>query len=109
MFLEPYLNYYVVHTEDEALKAIKLLMSSGKGKAHFFILDKFRQIHKTQADIKNCKKASDLVEVDELYQPLFNSLLNNVYIPDDDKRLDDVIRFPDEISGQCEWINTEKI
>ncbi|HMS30658.1 MAG TPA: chromosome segregation protein SMC [Saprospiraceae bacterium] len=98
MFLEPYLNYYVVHTEDEALKAIKLLMSSGKGKAHFFILDKFRQIHKTQADIKNCKKASDLVEVDELYQPLFNSLLNNVYIPDDDKQLDDVIRFPDEIS-----------
>ena len=38
--LEPYLNYYVVESLDEGLKAIHLLDENKKGKANFFLLDK---------------------------------------------------------------------
>lgn len=38
-YLEPWLNYYVVTTEMEALRAIQLLKDEEKGKASFFILD----------------------------------------------------------------------
>jgi chromosome segregation protein len=38
-FLEPYLNYYVVNTLQEAYEAIHLLAEAGKGKANFFVLE----------------------------------------------------------------------
>ncbi len=39
--LEPYLNYYVVNDLEEGLKAVHLLDDNKKGKANFFLLNKF--------------------------------------------------------------------
>ena len=39
--LEPYLNYYVVNDLQEGLQAVHLLDENKKGKANFFLLDKF--------------------------------------------------------------------
>lgn len=39
--LEQYLNYYVVNNLKEGLQAVHLLDDSKKGKANFFLLDKF--------------------------------------------------------------------
>ncbi len=39
-WLEPYLNYYIVNTPEEAVQAVHLLEQNKKGKAKFFILDK---------------------------------------------------------------------
>ena len=39
--LEPYLNYYVVNNLEEGLQAVHLLDENKKGKANFFLLDKF--------------------------------------------------------------------
>src|SRR5262249_10546993 len=41
--LEPYLNYYVVNNLQEGLQAVHLLDDHKKGKANFFLLDKFEQ------------------------------------------------------------------
>ncbi len=38
-FLEPFMNYYIVESKDDALKAVNLLSESTRGKANFFILD----------------------------------------------------------------------
>ena len=38
-FLEPYLNYYVVNTLQDAFQAIQLLDKAQKGKANFFVLE----------------------------------------------------------------------
>lgn len=38
-FLEPYLNYYVVQNEEQALDALFLLEKNKKGRANFWILD----------------------------------------------------------------------
>jgi chromosome segregation protein len=41
--LEPYLNYYVVQTWEEASRAVRLLNFAQKGRANFFILGEFSQ------------------------------------------------------------------
>ncbi len=98
LFLENYLNYYVVNNEDDAVKAIRLLFSNSKGKANFFILDKFRNSANTNRIVPGCVAALSIIEVNALYQPLFNELLKDVYILDKEQHLEDVIQFPDDIS-----------
>jgi chromosome segregation protein len=80
-FLEPYMNYYVVEKEDDALKAVNLLSDASRGKAHFFILEKLEKLA-TTSNIKttDLKAAIDLVEFDNKYQNLFYYLLSEVYI-----------------------------
>ncbi len=98
LFLENYLNYYVVHNEDEAVKAIRLLFNNTKGKANFFILDKFRNQHQESKALPGCRPALSVIEVTDIYKPLFNELLSNVYLLEDEQHLEDIIRFPDHIS-----------
>lgn len=98
LFLENYLNYYVVNNEDDAVKAIRLLFNNSKGKANFFILDKFRNVVQTSRIIHGCVPALSVIEVTEVYQPLLNDLLKDVYILENDQHLEDVIQFPDDIS-----------
>lgn len=81
-YLEPYLNYYVVQNVEEAQTAIKLLNSTQKGKANFFILDAFENALFDTKGLVNARPAVDLVQVDMQYQRLFNFLLNNVLITD---------------------------
>ncbi|MBK9721641.1 MAG: chromosome segregation protein SMC [Saprospiraceae bacterium] len=98
LYLEHYLNFYVAYNEDDAVKAIRLLFNNSKGKANFFILDKFRNPRPTFKEIEGCIPALSVVEVSEAYQPLMNDLLKDVYILENDQHLEDVIRFPDDIS-----------
>lgn len=81
-FLEPYLNYYVVENQAEAIGAIRLLSKSQKGKANFFILDAFEDFQPVNGDFNDAQKAIDLVETDPKYMPLCQYLLENVWITD---------------------------
>ncbi|MFK7953014.1 MAG: chromosome segregation protein SMC [Ekhidna sp.] len=83
-FLEPYMNYYVVDKEEDALKAVNLLSDASRGKAHFFILDKLQSIQTDdQQQLGQAKPAIDLVEFDAKYKKLFHHLLEKVYISND--------------------------
>jgi chromosome segregation protein len=81
--LEPFLNYYVVATWQEAFHAIELLQAHKKGKANFFILE---EIHKTFQPIplvalpNETTWALDVIEVDEPYKDLAAYLLQKVII-----------------------------
>ncbi|HRX93346.1 MAG TPA: AAA family ATPase, partial [Chitinophagaceae bacterium] len=47
--LEPYLSYYVVNGLQEGLQAVHLLNDNKKGKANFFLLDKFTEHNPAEA------------------------------------------------------------
>ncbi|MCV9386492.1 chromosome segregation protein SMC [Reichenbachiella ulvae] len=80
-YLEPYMNYYIVETEAEAFKAINILSDASKGKAHFFILDRFESFHPTTSELlADAIPATEVVEYDQKYRKLIGYILDNVYI-----------------------------
>ncbi len=84
--LDPYLNYYVVNNLEEGLQAIHLLDNNKKGKANFFLLDKFKDItagHQPDGTLK----ALDVVEIDNQYAALAQHLLGNVFIAENEDAL----------------------
>ena len=85
--LDSYLNYYVVNNLAEGLQAIHLLDENKKGKANFFLLDKFTDttIHTTPADTL---PAMDVVEFDAKYANLAKQLLGNVFIAENEQALE---------------------
>ena len=83
--LEPYLNYYVVNNLQEGLQAVNLLDEHKKGKANFFMLDKFNDINNIIEQPNNTTKALDVVEVDRQYQKLAEYLLGKVFIAENDE------------------------
>lgn len=85
--LEPYLNYYVVNNMQEGLQAVHLLDDNKKGKANFFMLDKFSNIQVEKNQPANTIKAVDVIEVDAQYSKLAEYLLGNVYIAENDEVL----------------------
>jgi len=85
--LEPYLNYYVVNDLNEGLQAIHLLDTHQKGKANFFLLNKFADFRVDSHQPNNTIKAMDVIEVDEQYRKLAEYLLGNVYIAENEDAL----------------------
>jgi len=83
--LQPYLNNFVVETENEAINAIDVLSQSSVGKASFLILDYFKKLSadNSNATVANATKAIDIVQVDEQFKPLLSYLLNGIYIADE--------------------------
>ncbi|HRN91042.1 MAG TPA: chromosome segregation protein SMC [Ferruginibacter sp.] len=84
--LEPYLNYYVVNNLQEGLQAVHLLDENKKGKANFFMLEKFTdtpEAHQPEGTIP----ALQVIEVDSNYQRLAQHLLGNVFIAEDESVL----------------------
>jgi len=84
--LEPYLNYYVVNNLQEGLQAVHLLDDNKKGKANFFLLDKFEApaaFHQPAGTIP----ALDVVEIDARYTNLAANLLGNVFIAEDEEAM----------------------
>lgn len=80
-FLEPYMNYYIVESEANAYQAINLLSDAAKGKAHFFVLEKFDKFKPTPSRIiQNTLPATEVVEFDGKYKKLISYILDNVYI-----------------------------
>ncbi len=84
--LEPYLNYYVVNNLEEGLQAIHLLDDNKKGKANFFLQDKFsgfEEHHQPEGTIP----ALSVVEIDNKYANLAKHLLGNVFIAENEDAL----------------------
>jgi chromosome segregation protein len=84
--LEPYLNYYVVNNLEEGLQAIHLLDDNKKGKANFFLQDKFTGFeshHQPEGTIP----ALSVVEIDGKYANLAKHLLGNVFIAENEDAL----------------------
>lgn len=80
-FLENYMNYYVVDNDAEAIAAVKLLSDSGKGKAHFFVLERFEKFRPSQNKLfPDAVAATEIIEYDSKYAPLVAYLLDDVYI-----------------------------
>ena len=86
--LEPYLSYYVVNDLQEGLQAVRLLDENKKGKANFFLLDKFEtNITDYANELPGAISALSVTEVDEKYKGLAEHLLRNVFIAENDEAL----------------------
>ncbi|MCB9055695.1 MAG: chromosome segregation protein SMC [Chitinophagales bacterium] len=87
--LEPYLSYYVVNGLQEGLQAVHLLNDNKKGKANFFLLDKFTEHNPAEAthNLEGAIPALSVVEVDQKYEMLARHLLGNVFIADNEDAL----------------------
>lgn len=85
-FLEPFLNYFIVRDEETALQAIRLLGDAAKGKAHFFLIDRFDKYQPTPTrQYENAVPAIQLVEYDPQYRRIVEWLFENVYLATGDK------------------------
>lgn len=88
--LDNYLNYYLVENVEEAAKAVHLLESNKKGKANFFVLDRFQNYNAQEHTApEGMIPALSVVNVDEQYMPLAKHLLGHVYIADSETSLTD--------------------
>ncbi len=86
--LEPYLNYYVVNNLQEGLQAVHLLDDNKKGKANFFLLDKFNAFENGDAHQPDGTiPAMQVIEVDEQFRKLAEQLLGNVFIAESEDAL----------------------
>jgi chromosome segregation protein len=87
-FLEPYMNYYVVETFDDAIEAIRLLSNAARGKANFFILNQISSKIEIETQLpKSAISALKVIEIEEKYRQLGSYLLQNVYlIPDEQEQ-----------------------
>ncbi len=85
--LDQYLNYYVVNNLQEGLQAIHLLDDNKKGKANFFLLDKFTNTTE-HSKPENTIAALDVIEIDAKYSNLAKQLLGNVFIAQNEMMLD---------------------
>lgn len=86
-YLEPLMNYYVVESYDDAVKAINLLSNSAKGRANFFVLNNYADEIAAQVNFERVDAipALGVIEVEKRYLPLCNYLLKGVYLVNDDK------------------------
>lgn len=81
-FLEPLMNHYVVNERLEAINAIKLLSNASRGRAGFFVLEALTNItpHNIAAEDDRLISALSVIDTDQKYLPLIQSLLHHVYI-----------------------------
>jgi len=83
LFLDQYLNYFIVDTISDGIQGISLLKNSQKGKANFFLLDRIP----TEKNIESARpgnmiNAIDVVSTKDKYKHLVSCLLGNVLIFD---------------------------
>lgn len=79
-YLEPVLNFYVVENKNQAWSAIQKLKDAQKGKAGFFILDRFTGEPEIPVALPGMISALDIVQYDEKYKHLVHHLLGKVFI-----------------------------
>ncbi|AFL85426.1 chromosome segregation protein SMC [Belliella baltica DSM 15883] len=80
-YLEGYMNYYVVDTQDQAIMAVNLLSDAARGKANFFVLEHFDKFQASQNKLfSNAIAATEIIEFDEKYSKLISFILDDVYI-----------------------------
>lgn len=80
-YLEPYLNYYILHSGAQAMEGVNLLSNAAKGKGNFFILGHFNSYQpRSYRQFEDAVPAVELLEFDEEYRYLVHFLLDGVYI-----------------------------
>lgn len=80
-FLDPYMNYYVVESDEQAYQAVAMLSNAAKGKANFFIYNAFKNFEPAHPkQFEHSVRALDIVEFDERYKKLVAHLLDDVYV-----------------------------
>lgn len=83
-YLEPYMNYYIVETENDAIKAVNLLSDASMGKANFFILSQLDKLNNEGFQtIENINQAIKLVSYEKKYTSLIRFLLDGVCLISD--------------------------
>ncbi|WP_353138346.1 chromosome segregation protein SMC [Pseudopedobacter sp.] len=88
-YLESLMNHYVVENYDDAIEAIKLLNDSSRGKANFFILNNIEEKEATSIETPDGAVPVIMVtETDKKYKNLFNHLLHNVFLVNDESEKD---------------------
>ncbi|WP_262246657.1 chromosome segregation protein SMC [Parapedobacter soli] len=98
-YLEPYMNHYVVQRLDEAVHAIRLLSDAARGRANFFVLDAIGNHGDTMPVLKPGERlisALEIISVEEQYLPLCRTLLNNVYLLENEDELATASKLPQE-------------
>lgn len=91
-YLEPYMNYFVVETEAQAYQAVNLLSEASRGRANFFMLDRFDNFKASPARLfNNAIPATEIVEYDDKYRHLVSFILDRVYLVQGDRD-----EFPDD-------------
>jgi chromosome segregation protein len=87
--LEPYLNYYVVNDLQEGLQAVHLLDENKKGKANFFLLNRFDEADNLAVhQPANTIAAMSVIEIDDRFANLARHLLGNVFIAESEEALE---------------------
>ncbi|WP_028298926.1 chromosome segregation protein SMC [Olivibacter sitiensis] len=80
-YLEPVMNHYVVPLQEDAIRAIKLLGDSSRGRASFFVLEALKTpTPKEKNENDQLISALDIIDVENKYLPLCHHLLHNVYL-----------------------------
>ena len=80
-YLEPFMNYYLVDSYQDAMEAVGILSNSSQGRAQFFVLSQLDQYQSTRAEgVDELKPAMDIVEYDDKYKHLISYLLDNVWV-----------------------------
>ncbi|SNS46730.1 condensin subunit Smc [Belliella buryatensis] len=80
-YLEGYMNYYVVDTQEQAITAVNLLSDAARGKANFFVLEHFDKFQSSQTKLfANAIAATEIIEYDEKYAKLIAFILDDVYL-----------------------------
>lgn len=80
LYLEQFLNYFIVSDAKEAIQGISILKNAQKGKANFFLLSQIPFIRRKSTEIKGLVKATDVVTCPDKYHILIQNLLADVYI-----------------------------
>ena len=85
-YLQPYLDYFILDTIDEARESINLLKQAQKGKSNFFILESFEGLPNTHILFDHLGiPALSVISSDPRYQSLIHHLLANVVIVESEK------------------------
>jgi len=86
IYLEPFMNFFVVEKREEAERAIELLSDSSKGRSQFFILDDFQHFpqplpEEPYVDLDpDWVLVEEVIEVEPKYRNLIKALLGNVLL-----------------------------
>jgi len=79
-YLDSYLNYFVVETQEDAMKAVHLLAKAQRGKANFIINGKLRDFKNNFEKFPDAFPAVQVVNIADRYQGLLHYLLQDCYI-----------------------------
>ncbi len=80
-YLDPFMNYFVIESIEEASKSINLLSEASKGRANFFILKNFENNNIPSLEsVNGCIPAMSIIDVEDRFRPLCQHLLRNVYV-----------------------------